>query len=123
MLTVRMTRTEHVVVALALSSVFGYMLWGALVGDLYVPSRHGPGLHMRGLPAYLVASAPLVFYVAFLVRGGLLRFANGFLEGAFELTLLFTGIALLAVGFRMASMCPSSPRHAGQQPIEASCKS
>lgn len=81
--------------------LFAYFLYGAISGDLYLPGKHGPGVHLHGLPAWLVTFAPLSIYVALIIRAGLLQFPNSLTQGVVELPLLFGGIALLIFGIKL----------------------
>lgn len=36
-----------------------YGAWGLWSGDLFLPGKRGPGLHLRGIPAWLMAGAML----------------------------------------------------------------
>lgn len=103
MLTVRMSRTDHVFAFALFGSLFGYFLYGALSGDLYLPGKRGPGVHLHGLSAWLVTFAPLSLYAALITRAGLLRLPNAAMQGLFELALLFGGVALLLFGMRLGA--------------------
>jgi hypothetical protein len=47
--TSRMSRLEHVLTLLVFGSAFMYCWHGAVVGDLYLPSRRGGGILLHGV--------------------------------------------------------------------------
>lgn len=104
---------EHVFTLVLFGGLFLYCLHGAVVGALFVPSRHGSGAVLSGTPAWALSAAPLLFYAGILVRHGtLLRCHSGAARLAVELGLLAAGIGfmLLAVAppGAAAARCPVS---------------
>ncbi len=103
--TRRMTPIEHVVVALLFGGLFAYFLFGVISGDLYLPGKRGPGIHLHGLAAWLVTLAPLSLYAGGLIRDGIFEFPRQFMQDAVEMIFLFGGLALLFAGSEMANHC------------------
>ena len=122
MLTQRMTRGEHIFMALFFGSLFVYFFYGALVDDLFLPGRHGPGVHLHGLAAWLVTGAPLAIYVGLLVRAGIFMFPSGSIQFAAEITFLTAGVTLLLLGSRICSNCNESVSSVSNKTVAASCK-
>jgi hypothetical protein len=118
----RISRAGLLFTLLVFGALFLYCVHGAAVGDLYVPSRRGPGVSLRGVAAWLVVAAPVALCLALLIRGGVFEFRGKRTQVACELVLLFVGVALLLGGLRLGSRCvlPGSNSTASSQ---AACKS
>ncbi len=90
---------EHALLLILFGGLFVYFLYGAIVGDLFIPARRGPGgSHLTGVSAWLVVLAPVLIYVAILIRHGLVTQLGSRIRTALELLLLFAGVAALYAG-------------------------
>jgi len=93
---------EHVLLLALFGGVFLYLLEGAIGGDLFIPGRRGPGVVMSGVPAWLLVTAPLFFYIGILVRHqNLLTQLSPKCRTTVELSLLLAGICTMLLGFRL----------------------
>lgn len=101
MVTVRMSKHDHIVVLMIFGSLFAYFLYGAVSGDLYIPGKRGPDVHASGLSAWMITGAPLLMYVGIIVRSGAFLFKSAKIQGSIEILLLLSGIALLLAGLKM----------------------
>lgn len=90
---------EHLLMLALFGGLFVYFIIGALSGDLYIPGRRGPGVHLDGIAAWLfVAAAPLL-YAAILVRHqNLFPSIAVRSRTAVEFILLFGGVGAMLVG-------------------------
>ena len=115
MITVRMSRTNHIFVAILFGGLFVYLLYGAFTGDLYIPSRHGAGSHLHGFGAWMVATSPALIYLGLLIRSGLFQFPSRGIQGSVELALLALAVILFTVGVRASTDCSTTSSFATNQ--------
>ena len=92
---------EHLLLLALFGGLLVYFLYGAIVGDLFVPGRRGPGIHLSGTAAWLMVLGSLLLYVAVLVRHGLLAGLSSRPRTAVEFSLLLGGVASLLMGIRL----------------------
>jgi hypothetical protein len=88
---------------IALIAIFGgaflYFLYGALVGDLFIPYKYGDdGLHLKGLPAWMLVVSQPLFYASILVRYDFLQLPERRLTQCLEVFLLLAGLSAFAGG-------------------------
>lgn len=117
-----MSRAGVALTLLVFAALAAYCVYGAVIGDLYVPSRRGPGASLRGVAAWLVAAAPVALGAALAVRGGVFEFRAKRAQVATELALLVVGVALLLGGLRLGSRCATLGAGSSQV-AQAQCKS
>jgi len=98
MVTQRMSKSEYLFTLILFGSLFAYFLYGAISGDLYLPSKHGDGVHLKGLGAWEVTCSPILLYLGLVVRSGAFEFRSEKIQLCIELLLLFCGVALLITG-------------------------
>jgi len=101
MVTVRMSKYDHIVVLMIFGSLFAYFLYGAVSGDLYLPGKRGPGVHVSGASAWMITGAPVLWYLGIIVRSGACRFESARTNGILEILLICSGIALFLAALRM----------------------
>jgi hypothetical protein len=78
--------------------IIGYCLYGAIAGNLYIPSRHGPGgAYFSGIHAWAFVASFTLTLVAVLVREREIGFMSDRARKVFELVLLAAGVGLLFV--------------------------
>lgn len=93
---------DHAVLALLFGGVFAYLAYGALVGDQFIPYRRSAGgLHLSGLPAWIVTLGPALVYIGILVRHGFISSLGPRVRLVVELCLLLSGIAAFGGGMRL----------------------
>ena len=63
-----LTSGEHLFLLALFGGIFLYCLFGASTGDLYVPGRTGPGIHLCGPHAWLLTIAWPLLYLSILLR-------------------------------------------------------
>jgi hypothetical protein len=101
MITVKMSKYDHIVTLIFFGSLFAYFLHGAMSGDLYLPGRRGPGAHLSGSAAWMVTAAPILLWVGIIVRSGAFMFKSEKIQDVVEISLLFSGCALFFAGLKM----------------------
>ncbi len=83
-------------------SLFLYLLYGAIAGDLYIPGKRGPGVNLSGFPAWLTVAAPVLSYGGILVRHhDLFPQLSPSCRTVCELSLLAAGIACFMFAIRL----------------------
>lgn len=93
-------RHEHVLLAALFGGAFLYLLLGAIEGELIIPSRRGPDVVMSGMPAWLLVTMPLLFYIGILVRHqNLLPQLSPGHRTVVELSFLWAGICAALLSF------------------------
>jgi hypothetical protein len=105
---------DRIIIIGVFGSVISYCVWGAIVGDLYVPARRGQGgVHFSGYNAWLLALAPLLMMLGILVRERELGEFSDRMRTVVELGLLITGVGLLFVPHGVHTNCPKQqgPTH------------
>lgn len=101
-----MTRPLHPRDQLVLALIFGglvaYLVYGAIVGDQFIPfKRSAGGLHLAGLWAWVVACGPAIMYLAVQVRHGFIEALGHRSRLALEMSLLALGVLAFFGGMRM----------------------
>lgn len=100
MRSARMSRSDHIVSIILFGSLFAYFLYGAMSGDLYLPGKRGPGVHLRALGAWMVTGAPVLLYIGIMIRGDTFMFASEKMQNFMEILFLCGGVALIMAGPR-----------------------
>jgi hypothetical protein len=86
-----------IVAGIALGALFIYCLHGAMVGDLAIYFRDGPGVHLHGLAAWLVTLSPTLIGASLSIRYGLIEVSSDNARKATELALMIGGGALFVL--------------------------
>jgi hypothetical protein len=95
---------DHVVLSVIFGGLFLYLLYGAVVGDQFIPYKRGEGgLHLHGVHAWMVTACPAVLYLAVLVRHGLFQALPRWGRTSLEFSLLLSGVALFVGGMYMGT--------------------
>jgi len=86
------SRIDGIIVIVLYGAWLAYCVFGAVTGDLYVPGKHGPGVHLQGLDAWEVVGGLV------LIAMGLAARERAPIPPIVEMILLFSGIGLLFLG-------------------------
>ena len=82
--------SDHPILSVIFGVPLAYILWGALIGDLYIPEfGHEPAHHLSGFAAWLCVSIPFLFYLSFVVEDS--PHLNAFWGRAIRLGLWLSG--------------------------------
>lgn len=104
----RTLRTRDRILIIGLfGAVIAYCVYGAIVGDLYIPYRRGEGgIYFSGYNAWMIAAAPLLILLGILVREREIGEFADRTRTVVEITLIFVGLALLFVSNSEPTACP-----------------
>lgn len=87
-------------------SLTAYCVYGAVVGDLYIPNRRSEGgMHLSGLPAWVFSVCPFSMLFSLLVREGMFDSLKPRMRTTLEFALLFIGIGSLYWASTAGSEC------------------